>query len=124
MAGGKSKAKYRSGGMVSQMSKQRGVSPTKAGDLMKKAKKMNRGGMSSYSTPGPGTGGYEMNRGFSNSMRRNMGGTVMVLSLGEMPSMKQICPDSYEDEDKSLIQSTENQVRARHFNNNGGKGTF
>ena len=46
----------------------------------------------------------------------------MVISIG---SMKPLMRNKEEhSEDSTLIKSTENQVRARHFNNNGGKGTF
>jgi hypothetical protein len=111
---------------VNQMSRQMGISKKEAGGLMKKAKKVNDGygmnlggimddsfqGMQSMRTPG--MGGYGMNRGH--------GGTVMVVSIGRMS------PRPYHreerSEDSTLIQSTENQVRARHFNNNDGKGTF
>ena len=104
------------GKMVGQMARQMGISNEKAGNLMKKAKKANdgynMGGMQSMRIPG--RGGYEMNRGH--------GGTVMVVSIGSMS------PKPYHreerSEDSTLIQSTENQVRARHFNNNDGKGTF
>ena len=114
---------YRDGGMVDQMSEQMGVSNKEAGGLMKKAKKMNdsysmnMGGMMAppmETSRRPGMGGFEMNR--------DMGGSVMILSLGKMPSMRHHREER--EEDSSLIQSTENQVRARHFNNNGGKGTF
>jgi hypothetical protein len=116
-------AGYRDGGMVDQMSEQMGVSNKEAGGLMKKAKKMNdsysmnMGGMMAppmETARRPGMGGFEMNR--------DMGGSVMILSLGKMPSMRHHREER--EEDSSLIQSTENQVRARHFNNNGGKGTF
>lgn len=116
-------AGYRDGGMVDQMSEQMGVSNKEAGGLMKKAKKMNdsysmnMGGMMAppmETSRRPGMGGFEMNR--------DMGGSVMILSLGKMPSMHHHREER--EEDSSLIQSTENQVRARHFNNNGGKGTF
>ena len=116
-------AGYRDGGMVDQMSEQMGVSNKEAGGLMKKAKKMNdsysmnMGGMMAppmETSRRPGMGGFEMNR--------DMGGSVMILSLGKMPSMRHHREER--EEDSSLIQSTENQVRARHFNNNGGKGTF
>jgi hypothetical protein len=116
-------AGYRDGGMVDQMSEQMGVSNKEAGGLMKKAKKMNNsysmnmGGMMAppmETARRPGMGGFEMNR--------DMGGSVMILSLGKMPSMRHHREER--EEDSSLIQSTENQVRARHFNNNGGKGTF
>lgn len=116
-------AGYRDGGMVDQMSEQMGVSNKEAGGLMKKAKKMNdsysmnMGGMMAppmENARRPGMGGFEMNR--------DMGGSVMILSLGKMPSMRHHREER--EEDSSLIQSTENQVRARHFNNNGGKGTF
>jgi len=116
-------AGYRDGGMVDQMSEQMGVSNKEAGGLMKKAKSMNdaegmnMGGMKRRPMPAPGRpgmGGFEMNR--------DMGGSVMILSLGKMPSM--LHHREEREEDSSLIQSTENQVRARHFNNNGGKGTF
>ena len=104
------------GKMVGQMARQMGISNEKAGNLMKKAKKANdgynMGGMQSMRIPG--MGGYEMNRGH--------GGTVMVVSIGSMS------PKPYHREERSeastLIQSTENQVRARHFNNNDGKVTF
>mgnify|MGYP003634509351 FL=1 len=119
----KMKAGFRSGGMANQMSEQMGVSKKEAGGLMKKAKKMNdsysmnMGGMMAppmETSRRPGMGGFEMNR--------DMGGSVMILSLGKMPSMRHHREER--EEDSSLIQSTENQVRARHFNNNGGKGTF
>ena len=101
-------AGYRDGGMVDQMSAQMGITEQKAGGLMRRASMMN-----DMSGP-PGMGGFEMNRG--------MGGTVMVVRLGRMSPMR-YRPEE-RDEDSSLIKSTENQVRARHFNNNGGKGTF
>jgi hypothetical protein len=112
------KSGFRSGGMVEQMSEQMGVSERQAGGLMKKAKKMNMsqgmnmGGMPSR-TP-PGMGGYEMNR--------DMGGTVVTVSIGRMSPMRSRSEER--SEDSTLIQGTESQVRARHFNNNGGKGTF
>ena len=108
---------------VNQMSRQMGISKKEAGGLMKKAKKVNDGygmniggimGRGMQSMRIPGMGGYEMNRGH--------GGTVMVVSIGSMsprPYHREERP-----EDSTLIQSTENQVRARHFNNNDGKGTF
>ena len=97
------------GSMVKQMSEQMGISKKEAGGLMKKAKKMNYGaGMNIGGLRG--MGGYEMNRG--------MGGTVLMVSLGRMSPM--LSPP----EDSTLIKGTENQVQARHFNNNSGKGTF
>jgi hypothetical protein len=113
------KAGYRSGGMFKQMSDQMGVSKKEAGGLMKKAKKMNNGaGMNMGGMMGdegrPGMGGYEMNR--------DMGGTVVTVSIGRMSPMRYRPQER--PEDSTLIQGTESQVRARHFNNNGGKGTF
>ena len=96
--------KKRSGGMVKQMSGQMDITKEKAGNLMSKAKKMNS------------KAGYKK------------GGTVVLMSFGALaPHMGMMRrKDDYEEEeeDESLIQSTENQVRARHFNNNDGKGTF
>ena len=106
--------------MTKQMSKQMGVSKKEAGGLMKKAKKMNDGyGMNMGGLMGggprpPGMGGYEINRGH--------GGTVLMVSLGRMSPFHSQSEERAED--SSLIKSTENQVRARHFNNNDGKGTF
>jgi len=106
--------------MTKQMSKQMGVSKKEAGGLMKKAKKMNdgygmnMGGLMGGGTRPPGMGGYEINRGH--------GGTVLMVSLGRMSPFHSRPEER--PEDSSLIKSTENQVRARHFNNNDGKGTF
>jgi hypothetical protein len=117
------KAGYKSGGMVEQMSEQMDVSKKEAGGLMKKAKKMNdsysmnMGGMMSSPMEDvrrPGMGGFEMNR--------DMGGSVLILSLGKRPLMRHHREER--PEDSTLIQGTESQVRARNFNNNGGKGTF
>jgi|TARA_R110000765_G_scaffold414695_1_gene515339 hypothetical protein len=91
---------------INQMSRQMDITKEKAGNLMSKAKKMNS------------------NKGYKR------GGTVILMSLGSIgPSMDMMRrKDDYHDdtyeEDESLIQSTENQVQARHFNNNDGKGTF
>ena len=91
---------------INQMSRQMDITKEKAGNLMSKAKKMNS------------------NKGYKR------GGTVILMSLGSIgPSMDMMRrKDDYHDdtyeEDESLIQSTENQVQARHFNNNNGKGTF
>jgi hypothetical protein len=42
-----------------------------------------------------------------------------------MGSLKPMMRNKEEhSEDSTLIQGTESQVRGRHFNNNGGKGTF
>ena len=115
----KMKDGFRSGGIVEQMSKQMDVSEREAGGLMKKARKindsyeMNMGGMMG-SVNRPGMGGYEMNR--------SQGGTVLMVSLGRLPS-RHSRPEE-RPEDSTLIQGTESQVRARNFNNNGGKGTF
>ena len=106
--------------MTKQMSKQMGVSKKEAGGLMKKAKKMNDihgmniGGLMGGGTRTPGMGDYEINRRY--------GGTVLMLGIGRMPPMRS--QPEERPEDSSLIKSTENQVRARHFNNNDGKGTF
>jgi len=102
--------------MTKQMSKQMGVSKKKAVGLMKQAKKMNYGyGMNmGGEMRSPGMGGYEINRGH--------GGTVLMVSLGRMSPFHSRPEER--PEDSSLIKSTENQVRARHFNNNDGKGTF
>ena len=101
--------------MTKQMSKQMGVSKKEAGGLMKKAKKMNDGyDLMGGGTRPPGMGGYEINRGH--------GGTVLMVSLGRMSPFHSQSEERAED--SSLIKSTENQVRARHFNNNDGKGTF
>ena len=116
----KMKAGFRSGGMANQMSEQMGVSKKEAGGLMKKAKKMNDGydmnigGLMGGEMRSPGMGGYEINRGH--------GGTVLMVSLGRMSPFHSQPEERAED--SSLIKSTENQVRARHFNNNDGKGTF
>tara|TARA_R100000656_G_scaffold121461_1_gene96452 strand:+ start:93 stop:362 length:270 start_codon:yes stop_codon:yes gene_type:complete len=84
--------------MANQMSDQMGISTERAGGLMNKASMMND------------MAGYKK------------GGSVMVISIG---SMKPLMRNKEEhSEDSSLIKSTENQVRARHFNNNDGKGTF
>ena len=45
-----------------------------------------------------------------------------MVSLGRMSPFHSQSEERAED--SSLIKSTENQVRARHFNNNDGKGTF
>ena len=101
--------------MTKQMSKQMGVSKKEAGGLMKKAKKMNDGyDLMGDETRIPGIGAYEINRGH--------GGTVLMVSLGRMSPFHSRPEER--PEDSSLIKSTENQVRARHFNNNDGKGTF
>ena len=97
--------KKRSGGMVKQMSNQMDITKERAGNLMSKAKKMN------------------------SKARYKKGGTVVLMSFGALaPYMgmtrRKDDDDNREEEDESLIQSTENQVRARHFNNNDGKGTF
>ena len=55
-------------------------------------------------------------------MNRDMGGTVVTVSIGRMSPMRSRSEER--SEDSTLIQGTESQVRARHFNNNGGKGTF
>ena len=91
--------KKRSGGMVKQMSNQMDITKERAGNLMSKAKKMNS--KASY----------------------KKGGTVVLMSFGALaPYMgmtrRKDDDDNREEEDESLIQSTENQVRARHFNNN------
>ena len=84
--------------MIDQMSDQMDMSRKEAGGLMNKASMMND------------MAGYKK------------GGSVMVISIG---SMKPLMRNKEEhSEDSTLIKSTENQVRARHFNNNGGKGTF
>lgn len=94
----KMKSGYRDGGMIDQMSDQMDMSRKEAGGLMNKASMMND------------MAGYKK------------GGSVMVISIG---SMKPLMRNKEEhSEDSTLIKSTENQVRARHFNNNGGKGTF
>jgi len=86
------------GKMVGQMADQMDMSRKEAGGLMDKASMMND------------TAGFKK------------GGSVMVISIGPMkPLMRNKKEHS---EDSSLIKSTENQVRARHFNNNDGKGTF
>jgi len=81
-----------------QMSDQMGISMERAGGLMDRAKMINsRAGFKS-------------------------GGSIMIVSMG---SLKPLMRNREEySEDSSLIKSTENQVRARHFNNNDGKGTF
>ena len=94
----KMKSGYRGGGMANQMSDQMGISMERAGGLMDRAARMND------------MAGYKG------------GGSVMIVSIG---SMKPLMRNKEEhSEDSSLIKSTENQVRARHFNNNDGKGTF
>ena len=122
----KMKAGYRSGGMVKQMSEQMDVPKEKAGGLMKKAAKMNKAEdfMESYKNWAENkedVAGMNMG-GMMGRMNRNMGGSIMLVSLGSTSPMRRN-REEY-SEDSTLIKSTENQVRARHFNNNGGKGTF
>ena len=122
----KMKAGYRSGGVVKQMSRQMDVSKKKAGGLMKKAAKMNKAEdfMESYKNWAENKEDVaSMNMGgMMGRMNRNMGGSIMLVSLGSTSPMRRN-REEY-SEDSTLIKSTENQVRARHFNNNDGKGTF
>ena len=81
-----------------QMAEQMGISTERAGGLMDRAEMINsRAGL-----------------------RR--GGSIMIVSIGSLKPMMRNKEEH--SEDSSLIKSTENQVRARHFNNNDGKGTF
>ena len=84
--------------MANQMSDQMGISTERAGGLMDRAEMIN-------------------NRA---GLRR--GGSIMIVSIGSLKPMMRNKEEH--SEDSSLIKSTENQVRARHFNNNDGKGTF
>lgn len=86
----------------------------KLGGLIKKEKKMD--GSEDMIAESTDTGWAE------SIMNRGHGGTIMLMSLGRIPRM---CYHREErPEDSNLIQGTDSQVRARHFNNNDGEGTF
>ena len=94
------KAGYKSGGMIGQMSDQMDISTKEAGGLMKKAKKMNK------------------------EMGYMKGGHVYDVTHGSEDVPIEWGRKKLKSGTEQMIQSTENQVRGRYFNDNDGKGTF
>ena len=86
--------------MIDQMSDQMNISEKEARGLMAKAKKMNN--MAGYME----------------------GGHVYTVTYGSLDVPIEWGREKLKGDTEKLIQSTENQVRGRYFNNNDGKGTF
>ena len=125
----KMKAGFRSGGMVNQMSDQMDVPKQEARNQMAKAKKKNdaegyqMGGMLADPMRRlPGTGSFE--RTLTPRMGYFEGGSVYDVTHGSEDVPIEWGREKLKGGTEELIQSTENQVRGRYFNNNNGKGTF
>ena len=117
----KMKAGYRDGGMAGQMSKQMGISKREAGDLMAKAKKMNK--EQGYNMGGPvdtfpGMGAFKYGGEMNVKVR------MYNITSGDEDVPMEWGREHLDRDSEELIKGTQSQVRGRYFNNNNGKGTF
>ena len=109
------------GNMSSQMSKQMGISKREAGDLMAKAKKMNK--EQGYNMGGPvdtfpGMGEFKYGGEMNVKVR------MYNITSGDEDVPMEWGREHLDRDSEELIKGTQSQVRGRYFNNNNGKGTF